>query len=63
MTPTTLNHHLEQMEAARAEFGRWWAQQAGSDIVRHLGRRERLVAELVAWRAFLVGKGLGVEHT
>ncbi len=54
MTISQLEHHAEQMDAARAEFKSIWKPE----LLTGLGRHEAIRIETLCWQFFLHGKGL-----
>ncbi len=61
MSISELEHHQEQMEAARAEFQNFWKYQLRLDhphVFKTWSVAYAVTAERIAWVAFLKGKGL-----
>lgn len=59
MTTIQTIHHVEQMQAARAEFVEFWKEEFRKRcFLEKLEPRERFEFEITAWNAFLKGKGL-----
>jgi hypothetical protein len=59
MTPSQAIHHTEQMDAARAEFQKLWAELKESMMgLQRMKQADQVTAEIVAWLAFKAGKGI-----
>lgn len=63
MTESQYLHHAEQMESARAEFGKFWEDELLPHIRRSVNLSRAVTeitvtAQAAAWRAFLHGKGI-----
>jgi hypothetical protein len=59
MTTIQAIHHVEQMQAARAEFAEFWKlEHENRSFIRNLRLCDKVEHEITAWNAFLKGKGL-----